>query len=82
MLFRSITSWLARNGLKSDPEKSEFISFYPRVSDSRIGGVVTDIRLQDTFADYGVKRSEIICYLGIYIHHKFKWSHHVTIMAN
>ena len=80
--FAEITCWLARNGLKSDPEKSEFISFAPKVSPDRIRGLVTDIHLSDTFADYGVRHSEVIRYLGIFIHHHFKWTHHVTIMAN
>ena len=80
--FAEITKWLAHNGLKADPDKSEFISFYPKVSESHIGGLVTDIRLRDTFGDYGVKRSKVVCYLGVYIHHKFDWSYHVTIMAN
>ena len=80
--FTEITRWLARNGLKADPDKSEFISFAPNLSEERIGGTVTDIRLSDTFGDYGVHRSDIVRYLGIYIHHKFQWKHHVTIMAN
>jgi len=80
--FSEITGWLVRNGLKADPEKSEFISFAPNLSKARIGGVVTDIRLSDTFGNYGVRHSDIICYLGIFIHHKFQWKHHATIMAN
>jgi len=80
--FAEITRWLARNGLKADPEKSEFISFAPNLSQDRIGRTVTDIRLSDTFGDYGVRRSNMIRYLGIFIHHKFQWKHHVTIMAN
>ena len=82
MGFAEITRWLACNRLKSDPDKSEFISFAPRVSSDRIGGTVTNIRLSDSFADYGVKRSDVIRYLGIFIHHRFQWTHHVTIMAN
>ena len=27
-------------------------------------------------------RSNVIRYLGIFIHHKFQWKHHVTVMAN
>ena len=80
--FSEITRWLAQNGLKADPEKSEFISFAPNLSQDCIGGTVTDIRLSDTFGDYGVRRSDVVRYLGIFIHHKFQWKHHVTIMAN
>jgi len=80
--FSEITGWLAQNGLKADPEKSEFISFAPNLSQNCIGGVVTDIRLSDTFGDYGVCCSDVIRYLGIFIHHKFQWKHHVTVMAN
>ena len=80
--FAEITRWLARNGLKSDPEKSEFIFFAPKVSSDQIEGMVTDIHLSNSFADYGVHRSEVIRYLGIFIHDRFQWTHHVTIMAN
>ena len=31
---------------------------------------------------YPIKRSNLIRYLGIFIHHTFDWSHHVSIMAN
>jgi len=80
--FSEIMGWLARNGLKADPDKSKFISFAPNLSQDRISGVVTDIRLSDTFGDYGVRCSNVIHYLGIFIHHKFQWKHHITVMAN
>jgi len=41
--FSKIMGWLARNSLKADPDKSEFISFAPNLSQDRIGGVITDI---------------------------------------
>ena len=31
---------------------------------------------------YPVKWTNLIWYLGIFIHHTFDWSHHITIMAN
>jgi len=80
--FNEIARWLSRNGLRTDPDKTEFISFFPPCA-AHIGSRVTEIALMDPFSGcYPVKRSDLIRYLGIFIHYKFNWSHHVTIMAN
>ena len=80
--LQDITGWLFRNGLKCDPDKTEFISFYPCKSQDLIGSWVTALHFFLPSGPLEVKRSKVICYLGIFIHHKFDWSHHVTIMAN
>jgi len=80
--LQDIVGWLLRNGLKCDPDKMEFISFYPHKSQDLVGGRVTALRFLLPSGPLEVKRSELIRYLGVFIHHKFDWSHHVTIMAN
>jgi len=80
--LEDIANWLSRNGLKCDPEKTEFISFAPRKASHLIGSPVSELRFHLPTGPLAVKRSELIRYLGVFIHFRFDWSHHVTIMAN
>jgi len=82
--LQEITEWLGQSGLKCDTDKTEFISFSPPRSMVHINGpLVTAIHPHTSASSsYTVERSTIICYLGIFIHHQFDWTHHVTIMAN
>jgi len=82
--LQEITAWLGRNGLKCDTDKTEFISFAPpRAPEHLVGRLVTSIHPRTSASSsYTVERSTIIRYLGIFIHHRFDWTHHVTIMAN
>jgi len=82
--LQEITEWLGRSGLKCNTDKTEFISFSPPRSMVHINGpLVTAIHPRTSASSsYTVERSTIICYLGIFIHHRFDWTHHVTIMAN
>jgi len=80
--LQDIVGWLIRNSLKCDPDKTEFISFYPRKSQDLVGGQVTALYFLLPSGPLEVKCSKLIRYLGVFIHHKFDWSHHVTIMAN
>ena len=80
--FDFILEWLSRSGLRADPDKTEFITFYPKRPEYLVGPPITAIAVDDPFGRYPVKRSEMVRYLGIFIHHKFQWSHHVKIMAN
>jgi len=41
----------------------------------------TDPRTSSS-SSYTVERSTVIRYLGVFIHHRFDWTHHMTIMAN
>jgi len=80
--LQDIAAWLHRNGLKCDPDKTEFISFAPRRLSHLIGGPVSKLRFHLPSGPLVIKRSELVRYLGIFIHFRFDWSHHVTIMAN
>jgi len=82
--LQEITAWLGRNGLKCDTDKTEFISFAPpRAAKHLVGRLITSIHPRtSSSSSYTVERSTIIRYLGVFIHHRFDWTHHVTIMAN
>ena len=82
--LQEITAWLGRNGLKCDTDKTEFISFAPpRAAEHLVGRLITSIQPRtSSSSSYTVERSTIIRYLGVFIHHRFDWTHHVTIMAN
>jgi len=80
--FDFILEWLSRSGLRADPDKTEFITFYCKRPTYLVGLPITAITVDDPFGRYPVKRSEMVHYLGVFIYHKFQWSHHVKIMAN
>jgi len=82
--LQEITAWLGRNGLKCDTDKTEFISFAPpRAAEHLVGRLITSIHPRtSSSSSYTVEQSTIIRYLGVFIHHRFDWTHHVTIMAN
>ena len=82
--LQEITAWLGRNGLKCDTDKTEFISFAPpRTPEHIFGRLTTSIHPRtSSSSSYTVKQSTVIRYLGVFIHHRFNWTHHVTIMAN
>jgi len=80
--LQEITEWLGRSGLKCDHDKTEFISFSGWARPHINGPLVTAIHPCTPTGSYTVKRSELIRYLGVFIHHKFDWSYHITIMAN
>ena len=82
--LQEITAWLGRNGLKCDSDKTEFISFSPyRAAEHLVGRTVPSIHPRTSATtSYTVERSSLIRYLGVFIHERFDWTHHVTIMAN
>ena len=82
--LQEIMAWLGRNSLKCDEDKTEFISFSPpHATEHLIGRTVTSIHpCTSASTSYTVECSSLICYLGIFIHERFDWTHHVTIMAN
>jgi len=82
--LQEIMAWLGRNGLKCDTDKTEFISFAPpHAAKHLVGRLITSIHPRiSSSSSYTVERSTIIRYLGVFIHHRFDWTHHVTIMAN
>jgi len=81
--LQEITAWLGQNGLKCDTDKTEFITFAPPHPKHLIGTPITSIQpCTSASSSYTVERSPLICYLGIFIHEHFDWTHHMTIMAN
>ena len=82
--LQEITAWLGRNGLRCDTDKTEFISFSPpRAAEHLVGRPITSIQPRTSASSsYTVERSSLIRYLGIFIDHRFDWTHHVTVMAN
>jgi len=82
--LQEITEWLGQSRLTCDTDKTAFISFSPPCSMVHINGPLIPAIHPHTSASssYTVERSTIIRYLGIFIHHWFGWTHHVTIMAN
>ena len=83
-LFEDVTDWFARCGLRTDPEKTEFITFYnPRRSANLIGSPPSHIALRNAVnGEITVPRSTCVRYLGIYLHYKLNWTTHVRTMAN
>ena len=76
-----VTAWLARNGLKTDPDKTEFLLFYKRKRPNQ-GSIPSSIGLRDPInGEYAVKRSMTVRYLGIFISHNLSFDHHIKVMA-
>ena len=76
-----VTAWLARNGLKTDPDKTEFLLFYKRKRPNQ-GSIPSSIGLRDPInGEYTVKRSMTVRYLGIFISHNLSFDHHIKVMA-
>jgi len=81
--LQEITTWLGRNGLQCDKDKTKFITFAPSRPHHLIGNPVMSIQpYTSASSSYTVECSSLIQYLGVFIHKCFDWSHHVTIMAN
>ena len=81
--FTEVTSWLHRNGLTIDPDKTEFISFFKQKAPVTHGSLPNSLLLEDPV--HGIRtvpRSSVVRYLGVFIKHNLTWDHHVTIMAN
>ena len=78
-----VTAWLAQNGSKTDPDKTEVISFYSHVNPRTHRPIPTVIGLRDPInGEYLVQWSMMVWYLDIFISHNLRFDHHVKIMAN
>ena len=82
--LQEITTWLGRNGLKCDEDKTEFISFSPPcAAEHLVGRIIISIHpCTSVSTSYTIERLSLIRYLGVFIHKCFDWTCHVTIMAN
>ena len=81
--FEEVAKWLHQNGLMTDPDKTEFISFFKHRAPVTHGPVPDRIPLRDPVnGTRVVKRSSVVRYLGVFFKHNLSWDHHVTVMAN
>ena len=81
--FFIVTDWLLRNSLRVDPDKTEFISFQRPSARAHLVGTQLpslDLRIPGS-GTLQVQRSVSVRYLGVFIHEKFRWESHASIMA-
>jgi hypothetical protein len=80
--LEEVTAWLARNGLKTDPDKTEFLLFYKHKKRVTHRSIPSSIRLRDPInSEYTVKWSMTVRYLGIFLSHNLSFNHHIKVMA-
>jgi len=81
--FYTVADWLLHNGLRLDPDKTEFIAFQPhQANPDHVGALRPSIDLQiPSGGTLQVRRSSLVRYLGIFIDDKFNWEPHIKIMA-
>ena len=80
--FEHVTNWLERNGLRIDPDKTEFISFFhPRWSTLTHGSPVAHLALRTPYLHFSVPSSKVVRYLGVFFDQRLSWSHHVKVTS-
>jgi len=81
--FFTVIDWLMRNGLRIDPDKTEFIAFQRcRPNPERVGALRPSLDLRiPSGGTLTVRRSTTVRYLGVFVDKKLRWEPHVKIMA-
>ena len=82
--FEYVTQWMKDVGLRTDPDKTEYIVFYnPRRSVDLIGTPIHNLALRDASnGEITVPRANSVRYLGIFFTFNLSWELHVRTMAN
>ena len=83
--YSQVLQWLYRNGLTTDPEKCEFMTFIHSCANlNLVGHLVPELSYTDLALRIQTVKAtkEPIRYLGVYINSKLNWHHHTQIMAN
>jgi len=81
--FFTVVNWLLCNGLRIDPDKTEFIVFQRHHANlTHVGTLrpLIDLRIPGG-GTLTVRRSTTVHYLGVFIDNKLHWEPHAKIMA-
>ena len=82
--FEYVSRWLLDVGLRTDPEKTEFITFFnPRCAAHLVGHPISLLALRDVANGLiSIPRATSVCYLGVFFTFNLSWELHVRTMAN
>jgi Reverse transcriptase (RNA-dependent DNA polymerase)/Endonuclease-reverse transcriptase len=80
--YEIMSDWLLRSGLRTDPDKTEFIPFYNSRLRIAHGAPVSCLGLRNAaHGELAIRAATSVRYLGVFIHSKLKWDTHVDIMS-
>jgi len=74
-------NWLTWSGLSLESTKTELI-FFRRSHDRTTPPPCVFLQDYHISSYVSIPPSDMVRYLGFYIHHKLQWKHHIQTMAN
>ena len=82
--FEYVSRWLLDVGLRTDPEKTEYITFFnPRCAAHLVGRPISHLALRDAANGMiSIPRATSVRYLGVFFTFNLSWELHVHTMAN
>ena len=82
--FEYVSQWLLDVGLRTDPEKTEYITFFnPRRAAHLVGTPIHHLALRDAANGMiSIPRATSVRYLGVFFTSNLSWELHVRTMAN
>ena len=82
--FEYVSRWLLDVGLRTDPDKTEYITFFnPRRAANLVGHPISALALRDAANGLiAIPRATSIRYLGVFFTFNLSWELHVRTMAN